>query len=256
MKSKYNLNVFLIFLFLITVVSSSRSAVKVDVKENTVKTKTDQKGIEGLKGCKKERIKPKSAYIYDLFRKVDSKSNPPTCNSSNKSNRYKHSKRVVTNSEEGVEFKNLKPGIYKIVAYYATPTGCDISKIVDAKMLDDYPSSSIIYQKEESEEFKITSLLKLTETISNNQIKKFEVFPNPSSDKVYVAVEGIELNKDTELYVQSIVGGEVERYQLPANQSQINYEIDLSRYSAGTYLVYLSDKNGIQYKRKIVVLKN
>jgi len=252
MKTKHLLQSLYLVLFSIVLLPTGWSAVKLDVHKNSVKTKTDKKGIEGYAGCQKKKIKLKSAYIYDLFVELNSTNiDEKICT---KNGRYKHINRISSTSNGLIEFKNLRKGNYKIVAYYATPTGCDLSTVVDSKTLDNYPTQSIIYQKEESEVFTITTPLVANADVSANELKQFEIFPNPASDKVYVQLQGIQLNEEAEIYVQSLAGRQAKKYPLHINENLSSIEIDVSNYPSGTYLIYLSDKNGIQYKEKMVVL--
>ena len=67
----------------------------------------------------------------------------------------------------------------------------------------------------------------------------FSIYPNPTIDKVYVSFE--QLNETTILSVEDLNGRIIEKHEI-LNEMIENYEIDLSNYVAGIYLIRLRNR--------------
>lgn len=87
----------------------------------------------------------------------------------------------------------------------------------------------------------------LTNTESVIATQALTIYPNPTSNTLYLAMEGYQL-ADFEVQVQSIVGTEVA-----LNIAKGNSEIDMSGLTSGVYLVRLV-KDDLQIVKKVSVL--
>ncbi len=82
----------------------------------------------------------------------------------------------------------------------------------------------------------------LTLSIDEKELlSSFAIFPNPSSDVLFIATDGLLSGQVFSLQIIDMIGNVVLTQQFMAfNKNQI----DLSNLSAGSYIIRLSDKNG------------
>jgi hypothetical protein len=72
-------------------------------------------------------------------------------------------------------------------------------------------------------------------------LSSFAIFPNPSSDVLFIATDGLLSGQVFSLQIIDMIGNVALAQQFMAfNKNQI----DLSNLSAGSYIIRLSDKNG------------
>ncbi|WP_298498996.1 chondroitinase-B domain-containing protein [uncultured Algibacter sp.] len=86
-------------------------------------------------------------------------------------------------------------------------------------------------------------------SVSNNQLSKLDVYPNPAKKSIKIG----NLNSTiTSLNIYNIQGRKVLEQSLSNSKSLI--EIDISSLTNGFYILNIVDKNGVRASKKIVVL--
>ncbi|UYZ57945.1 T9SS type A sorting domain-containing protein [Hymenobacter latericus] len=77
------------------------------------------------------------------------------------------------------------------------------------------------------------------------------VYPNPSSDVVYVSFTGFEGRK-TELRLLNVIGTVVYRETITELNNRFTRRLDLSRFASGLYYVKI-DSDNTSVMRKLVI---
>ena len=86
-------------------------------------------------------------------------------------------------------------------------------------------------------------------SVNDNQISKLSVYPNPAKNSIQIG----NLNSTiTSLNIYSIQGRKVLEHSL--SNAKYEIEVDISSLVNGLYILNITDKNGAQASRKIVVL--
>jgi len=254
MKTKHTLKSVIQMLFILTLLFQSiqsTAAVQISKKDNDIIVSTTRKAVEGYKGCEKNDLKKVSAYIYTLYKKGEKQDNNESC--SLPQPWKKISTKDSNNSEE--IFKNLPDGEYKAVVYVASPIGCDI---------EGNSQKSIIYLKDKSGivSFKSNEKTELKESSPSNSSAKInsndlEVFPIPTKDKLTVKLSNSKLVSSANMTFYDLQGKLVlENTYNIGNGNQLEWNIDVSTFSSGTYLLRVDDSFGNSYTKKIVVIKD
>ncbi|KUG08063.1 hypothetical protein ASU33_07620 [Solirubrum puertoriconensis] len=81
--------------------------------------------------------------------------------------------------------------------------------------------------------------------------KNILVYPNPSSDVVYVSFTGFEGRK-TELRLLNVIGTVVYRETITELNNRFTRRLDLSRFASGLYYVKI-DSDNTSVMRKLVI---
>lgn len=86
--------------------------------------------------------------------------------------------------------------------------------------------------------------ISINDTIESNQ--QINIFPNPASNQLFIT----GINNIAEIKIFSLQGKLMLQHQISDNQ-----KIDISNFSNGMYIVYISDYNGKVITRKISVVR-
>jgi hypothetical protein len=72
-------------------------------------------------------------------------------------------------------------------------------------------------------------------------LSSFAIFPNPASDNLFIATDGLLSGRVFSLQIIDMLGNIVFTQQFVSYSKN---QIDISTLSAGSYVIRLSDKNG------------
>lgn len=87
--------------------------------------------------------------------------------------------------------------------------------------------------------------VQLSNSVESFDIKKLNIFPNPSSDKISLDLGGVEI---ADLVVYDILGNEILSIPNYSNKS----EIDIINYSIDTYTIQIQTSTGNMSQRLLV----
>lgn len=99
-----------------------------------------------------------------------------------------------------------------------------------------------------SQYFTTSSIVRLEEN-ENNISSSWKIYPNPTSDKIMLSNNFYSGGK-TILIVSDVMGKELFRKTI-AESTSLNTELDLSSFSAGTYLLQIKSQEGNYYSKII-----
>ncbi len=230
------------------------AAVSIEMGNNEIIVTTDEVGQEGYKGCQEGQLKLLSAYVYTLYKKEYSQNNLK--NSTHQScSAFKWVKidEKKSNSPEEV-FPNMTVGEYKATVYSGQAIGCSINGNTK-----NYPSRSIVYYQEKSNTFDLND----TSIDTNNVITSatnqgvLNVFPNPTSGEIQIQLKNHSLNKKANIVFYDLLGKEALRLNQDVNNNAFTeWQIDVSSFSGGAYVLRIFDQEGNSYERKVMVIEN
>lgn len=258
MKTNYSLFLIIKRLFIFLLIfqcSNSFAAIKIEMADNKIYVSTDDVGTAGYKGCETEKLKQVNAYVYTLYRKqVRSQENAQTCSSSSRGTWIQVAKKESNQPE--VEFPNMPFGEYKATVYAGQAIGCSI-----AGGTKDYPSKSIVYHQEKSSTFNLTNeAVELVDAaigsipINNDAMK---VFPNPTNGELNIQIKDSQLKSNANIIFYDLLGGEAMNLsQSIEDAKNQEWQVDVSEFSEGAYILRVFDNEGNSYEKKVIVTDN
>lgn len=86
----------------------------------------------------------------------------------------------------------------------------------------------------------------------NKHLSKFNIFPNPTSEKLNISYESVN-NNITSMVVFDVLGNKVNSFDLP--QTSSNFSIDLSKFTNGIYYVQFINNGTKIGGEKLVITK-
>jgi len=84
-----------------------------------------------------------------------------------------------------------------------------------------------------------------------SSIKEFNIYPNPTSNKVYFRLKTTSLNQVT-LEIQTVIGQTIRKEQWNNLNGQVEKTISLANQASGVYFLQLSTPEG-QIRKRIVL---
>ena len=233
------------------------ATVIIEMDDGNVYVRTDQKGVEGYKGCDVEKAKLVNAYVYTLYQKKyfgnHDRGGGGTCGKPT-SKWVKVAKRNSNLSEE--VFLNMPEGEYKATVYAAQAIGCTIEG--DTK---NYPSKSVVYQQEKSLVINlngedINPAIGLTTTGASNN-DELKIFPNPTSGKLHIQLQNHILKSNANIVFYDLLGREVMNIAKSVDdEKHLEWEVDVSEFAEGAYVLRVFDREGGSYERRVIVQNN
>jgi hypothetical protein len=84
-------------------------------------------------------------------------------------------------------------------------------------------------------------------------LKEFTVYPNPTSGAVTITLEAFAETSELKLKVFSLIGQEMYTEQLSPFSGVKRFQLDLTRFPKGIYMVEISDGEKSRIKRVSVI---
>jgi len=265
MKSKYNLNVLLIFLFFILVLPASWSAVKVDVQENSITAKTDRHGVEGFQGESSMELRSVPAYIFRLYKLENLASVKDECDE--KGDDKGDAKRTRGNNsfyqwilveektsiDNEVIFEEYSKGEFKVIVLNG--------EIKQGQKLEKNNPKPIIQYNQEEANFTIGKPIieddkkHLNKYNTDSEIL-FKIFPNPTTELITIQASGELKNysdKGYSIEIHDYLGRFVKELKYPNITSQ-PITIGVKGMPSGTYFVKITAQQKLLHQDKIIVI--
>lgn len=229
------------------------ATITIELDGEDVYVNTSEQGVSGYQGCDLNSAKIINAYVYTLFKKVEQKSggkgnNLQTC--SNNSRWVKVAEKTSNSSTEF--FPKMGEGEYKATVYAGQAIGCTITG--DTK---DFPKKSIVYQQEKSTPITLngnTLVYNNSNTNSINDKDALKIFPNPTSGNLHIQIKDHILQSDASITFYDLLGQEAMTTRRSINDGSFQeWQVDVSHFSEGAYILRVSDQEGNSYEKKVIV---
>lgn len=246
-------NLFRPILFLISflmVSTSSKAIVEIYKKNSNIHVSTTRKAVEGYKGCEEKNLQKVTAYIYTLYQKDErQKKGDKSCSQSQVWNKIGSKKS--NNSEE--IFEDLPDGDYKAIVFIASPIGCDIEGMSQKAIIYLKDKSGVVgFDTKEKTEFKESTKVSDGTIINNDDL---EVFPIPTKGKLTIRLNNSKLIASANMVFYDFRGKVILQNKINVGDGkQLEWKIDISSFSSGTYLLRIDDNQGNDYTKKVVVI--
>lgn len=230
-----------------------QATVTLEMTDNAIIVKTDEKGLSGYHGCGAENLQLVPAYIYSLYRKIihGRRGKKSECNCNADCTIWIKVAQKESNLAEEVFF-DMPEGEYKATVLVGQAIGCAIDEGIK-----DHPDKSIVYFQDKSTKIKLTneatanSQSLLTANASSQDLK---VFPNPTSGELHIQVSNSTLRKNATVVFYDLLGHKVMISGFDTyNETQLNWIVDLSHFVEGAYLLRVFDDEGHSYEQKVIV---
>jgi len=238
-------------LFLSSLFHATQAQVTIDMDDGKVFVRTDMEGYQGYQGCDLDHLNLVNAYVYTLYRKESKMTKTQTCNTGAVWVKVAEKK---SNLDEEV-FPNMPIGEYKATVYSGQAIGCNIDGETQS-----FPSKSIIYQQEKSKIFDFNPANTESVVSSNQHIitsDALSVFPNPTSGALQIQLKDHSLKRDVQIVFYDLLGQEIKQFkQVAEDQKFQEWQVDVSGFSEGAYILRVFDGEGNSYEKKVIVTDN
>ena len=245
---------FFLLPILLSLSITTHASITIEMKTNKVIVSTDQIGVAGYKGCEAEQLILKKAYVYTLYKKeLPKEKNGQSCNCTNSHGSWVEVGKIESDLATEV-FSNMPQGEYKATVYAGQAIGCDIAGDTES-----YPSKSIVYQQEKSTAFNFQAA---TASVSNATITSLRndalsVFPNPTSGELNIKLQDHDLKSNAQIVFYDLLGKKIKQIsQTIKDEKYLEWQVDVSEFAEGAYMLRVLDGEGNSYEAKVVVTKN
>ena len=234
----------------------TNASVSIEIENNEVIVTTTEEGKAGYKGCEIEYSQLVFAYEYTLYKKVFTQSKTKNINNQScPSPLFKWIKvgKKKSNSPQEI-FPNMPLGEYKATVLSGQAIGCSIKGDTQ-----DYPTKSIVYHQEKSNTFDLSGESKREETpsIGSSDFDILKVFPNPTSGEINIQLKDHSLTEKATIVFYDLLGKETLRMnQDIKDKTFMEWQVDVSNFSGGAYLLRVFDQEGNSYEKKVMVIEN
>ena len=232
----------------------SYATVTIEFDGEDVYVSTSENGVQGYDGCDPNKAEVLDAYVYSLYKRVikeaekDKDGNPQTCSSCS----YWIKVAGKTSNLSTESFPNMGVGEYKATVYAGQAIGCQIEG--DSK---GFPTQSIVYQQEKSTPINLEVNSEVfSNTSANGALKNdaLKVFPNPTSGSLHIQMKDHILQSEASIVFYDLLGKEAMKISRPIDDQQFQeWQLDVSAFSEGAYILRIADGEGNSYEKKVIV---
>jgi len=231
------------------------ATVTIELDGNDVYVSTSEKGVQGYKGCNPDKTKIVDAYVFTLYKRIKSReagkgSGTQTC--SKPSKWVKVAEKSSNSSTES--FPDMGIGEYKATVYAGQSIGCNIDG--DTK---GFPAKSIVYQQEKSTPINLDATSKVFSSVNSNEgiNDALKIFPNPTSGNLHIQIKDHILQSEASIVFYDLLGQEAMKITRSIDdQGFQEWQVDVSDFAEGAYILRISDREGNSYEKKVIVTDN
>lgn len=240
---------------------TQKSTLEMKIEKQNIHLSTDLKGDAGYADCDAATGKKSEAYIFTVYRQGEQRkgqkgdepstiSRAPGQENCSSNLIWEQVAQRTSDTPQQV-FENMPKGKYKATVLIGEAIGCEV-KGADNSL----PNRSIVYGQIQTKEFQYIQ----EETVALNNFSPSPdamfIFPNPTSKMVNIHIKDHQLKNRADLVFYDILGKEVLRLDKKVNdQDWLKWQVDVSNFSGGTYLIQVYDSAGKSYKTKMIVLE-
>ncbi|MGB0840446.1 MAG: T9SS type A sorting domain-containing protein [Chitinophagales bacterium] len=277
-----------LFLFCLTLVTSlfiqannNTQQLHVETGENWLKVNALLHGMEGYQGCGESIGELMPAYKFEIYHKktfistTNGSHNEETPCTSFARGKWTPFNQQISKTGE-IVLSDIPHGQYKVVAYIGEAIGCELTVSTG-----EYPTQSIVYRKLSStpvyvgvrppgyEEIVALKAARAVQRI-DNQVQKEEltsisdaaqlaIFPNPSNGNGVLTLElapTVLTSKNIQVSIFNLQGKQIHQQDLAVSADKSirhAWQITLSQYLPGTYLIRLTDYNDLHLEQRLVI---
>jgi len=214
------------------------------IKDQSITVTSSQQGQAGLHGCDPTTAKKAEAYVFQLQTKP--KNQGGTCAAPKAGKWTTQSEK--TSSDGTVTFNNLPDNKYRVICLSGEAIGCEIIGTTDR---------SIVYRKEVSQlidlgaeqQDNVSAITK-----ASNADTELLVYPNPASNEINVQLQSQTLDGPLQMELFDMLGQQVlTKATSYTKGAQQTWQLDIQTFSAGAYLIKLTDEAQQARYRKVII---
>ncbi len=232
------------------------ATVTIELDGVDVYVSTTEIGVQGYQGCDPNNSETVDAYVYTLYKRIQQRGGGKGSDTQTCSNGSKWVQVAKSSSNSSTEsFPKMGVGEYKATVYAGQPIGCTIEG--DSK---NYPSKSIVYKQEKSNPINLDSNSEVFSGLNSNGVLNndaLKIFPNPTSGDLHIQIKDHILQSEASIVFYDLLGKEAMKINRSIDDQNFQeWQVDVSDFSEGAYILRIFDGEGNSYEKKVIVTDN